>query len=242
MEKQYKQAADDIEIDLLELTRVLAKQIPMMMAIGLLGAMLAFMLGKFGMVPTYSSTTKIYILNKQDNSSVTYTDLQIGMQLTKDYAELIQSRIVLEDVIEQLELPMDYVRLKGMVSVSTLEDTRIISITVTDSNPVRAMNIANAVRDAASEHITNVMDIEAVNVAEPAYMPTQKSGPRVKRMTLLGGLLGVLLIAAVSVVIYLLDDTIKTSEDVEKYLGLSTLALIPNNESDKKSKKKKRKK
>lgn len=242
MENQYKHTADDMEINLWDLLRVLAKKLPVIVAVGILTALIAFGIGEFAMAPIYSSTTKIYVLNKQENSSITYSDLQMGMQLTKDYAELIQSRPVLEEVIENMGLPMGYEKLREMVSVSTLEDTRILSITVSDTDPARAMNIANAVRDAASVHITNVMDIEAVNVAETAYMPTSKSEPNVARMTTFGGCLGILLVAGIVVIRFIMDDTIKNAEDVEKYLGLSTLALIPNNEGEKKGKKKKRKK
>lgn len=238
MESQYNQQNDEIEIDLLEICRVLIGKIPMMIAVGLLTALVAFAVTKFFIPPTYESSTRIYILNKQENASVTYSDLQMGTQLTKDYAELIKSRYVLEEVIEQLELDTNYQALKEKVEVTTPSDTRIISITVSDNNPAQAMHIANAIREAAAVHITNVMDIEAVNVAETAFMPTQKASPSVGKNTILGGAIGVFLVAAAAVVIYLMDDTIKTSEDVEKYLGLSTLALIPMNENEKKSKKK----
>ena len=172
---------------------------------------------------------------------MTYSDLQMGTQLTQDYAELIQSRYVLEQVVELLGLDMSYDALKGKVSVSVLEDTRIVSITVSDSDPVKAMEIANCIRETATEYITDVMDIEAVNVVETAFLPTQKSRPDVKKLTLLGGLLGVFVIAAIVMIEYLVDDTIKTSEDVEKYLELSTLALIPLGENEKQNKRKRRK-
>ena len=122
---------------------------------------------------------------------------------------------------------MEYQDLLDKVSVHTPADTRIVSITVTDTSPLQAMDIANCIREVAGEHIQNVMDIDAVNVVEEANFPTEKAGPSVLRWTLLGGVLGVFLACAAILVHYLLDDTIKTSEDVEKYLGLSTLALIP---------------
>lgn len=241
MENQYSRQDDEIEIDLIEVLMALVEKIPMMIAVGLFTALAAFLVSRFVIAPTYESTTKIYILNKQENSNVTYSDLQMGTQLTKDYAQLIQSRFVLEEVIQQLGLDTGYEQLKNRVEVTTPSDTRIISITVKDHNPAQAMKIANAIREASAIHITNVMDIEAVNVAETADMPTQKASPSVGKVTLLGGFLGVFLVAAVAVVLYLVDDTIKTSEDVEKYLGLSTLALIPMAEGEKKGKKKTRK-
>lgn len=242
MEYSNNRQPDEMEIDLGEIFMVLVNKIPQMISVGLFAALAVFLVTRFVVTPTYESTTKVYILNKQENSSVTYSDLQMGTQLTKDYAELIRSRFVLEETIQMLGLDTTYESLKTRVTVTTPADTRIIYITVSDHNPAQAMRIANAVREAASQHITNVMDIEAVNVAETADMPSVKSSPAVLKMTVLGGLAGVFIVAAVSILFYLLDDTIKTSEDVERYLGLSTLAMIPLAEGEKKASKKGRKK
>lgn len=244
MENQNQRSNEETEIDLVELFWVLWRKLPLMIAVGLFTSLLAFGGSKFLMMPTYQSVTKIYILNKQDSSSanVTYNDLQVGTQLVKDYSELIKSRFVLEAVIEQLDLPISYEQLSGKVAVSTPTDTRVISITVTDSSPVMAMKIANAVREAASIHIRNVMDIEAVNIVETANMPAYKASPSVGKNTMMGGMLGILIVAAIVILSHLLNDTIQTEEDVEKYLGISTLAMIPLNDADSKKKKKKYKK
>lgn len=240
---EERKDADAIEIDLLELLGVLLGQVWLILGIGLMAALLAFAVSRFWVTPVYESTTKIYILNKDENTAVTYTDVQLGSQLTKDYAELIRSRYVLEEVIQSLRLGMGYKGLQGKVSISTPEGTRMVYITVKDNDPVMAMNIANSVREAASRHIENVMDIDAVNVVETANMPMQKSSPNCMRWTLIGGVLGCFLVCAVVLVRFLLDDTIKSSEDVERHLGLTTLALIPVQEdgADKKKKKKKKK-
>lgn len=234
---------DVIEIDLLEIFHVLLSKFWLIFSTGVFCALVGFALSYFVITPTYESTTKIYILNKNENASVTYSDVQLGTQLTKDYAELINSRYVLEEVIQELAMDTEYDDLLDSVEVTTPSDTRIVAITVTDTDPVQAMKIANCIREVASEHIQNVMDIEAVNVVETANMPTDKSGPSVIIWTLLGGAVGVFFLCAIVLIQYLMDDTIKTSEDVEKYLGLSTLALIPIS-TDKASaqKKKKRKK
>lgn len=240
MENGLNRENGEIEIDLGELFLALVGKLPLMAAAGLFVALAVFLAAKFGMTPSYQSTTRIYVLAKQDNTMVTYNDLQTGTQLTKDYAELICSRFVLEEVIEQLGLDLSYEQLKANVSVSSPSDTRIIAIAVMDSDPVRAMETANAVREAATVHIQNVMDIEAVNVVETADLPTAKSGPAVGRMTVLGGAFGVFLVAAVVVMTVLFNDRIRTTEDVERYLNLSTLAVIPLNEGERKKKKKAR--
>lgn len=174
-----------------------------------------------------SVCNKIYILNKQDSSNTnvtyTYSDLQAGTQLVKDYSELIKSRFVLEAVIEQLNLPLSYEQLSGKVTVSTPADTRVISIAVTDSNPVAAMKIANAIRETASTHIRNVMDIEAVNIVETANVPTHKASPSAGKNTVLGGMLGILIVAAIVILSHLMNDTIQTEEDVENILEFPPL-------------------
>lgn len=221
-----------VEIDLLEIISILLNRFWVIFGAALLAAAAGFMISKFVLTPTFESTTKIYILNKSENTTVTYSDVQMGTQLTKDYAELINSRYVLETVIGQLSLPeMEYKDLLKKVSVHTPTDTRIVSITVTDYDPQQAQNIANCIREVAGEHIQNVMDIEAVNVVKEANLPTVKAGPSVVKWTAVGGILGVFLVCAVILIHYLLDDSIKSSEDVEKYLGLSTLALIPITQS-----------
>lgn len=218
---------DEIEIDLVEIFQVLIGRAWLILGAGILCAFACFAVSKFVLTPIYESTTKIYILNKTGSAAVTYSDMQMGTQLTKDYAELIGSRYVLEEVIAELSLDMEYEELLEVVSVETPADTRIVSITVEDASPVRAMDIANSIREAASGHIQNVMDIEAVNVVEDANLPTEKSKPSVALWTLAGGAAGLFLLCAIILARHLMDDTIKSSEDVEKYLGLGTLALIP---------------
>lgn len=219
---------DEIEIDLREICLLLFSKLWLIILTAVFTGAAAFGISMFLIQPTYDSTTKIYILNKQEENTVTYSDVQLGTQLTKDYAQLITSRLVLEKVIEELQLKdMDYEGMLRKVSVETPTDTRILSITVSDADPVLAMQIANSIRESAAQHIKNVMDIEAVNVAETANLPTQKASPSVMKWVAGGSAAGAFLVVAILLLVYFLDDTIKTSDDVEKYLGLSTLALIP---------------
>ena len=235
MEKDTVHQTDEIEIDLWEICLVLIHNLALIISVGIMAALVAFLATQLFGVPKYESTTKIYILNKQENNAVTYSDIQLGTQLTKDYAELIQSRFVLEEVVQGMGMDLSYEEMKKKVSVTTPTDTRILAI------PVMAMQLANAIREAAAVHIMNVMDIQAVNVSETANMPMKKAGPSVLKNTFIGGVIGVFLMIAIVLVRFLMDDTVKTPEDVEKYLHLSTLAVIPLNEGETDSKKKKKK-
>ena len=241
-------APEEAEIDLLEIFSLLLRWIWLIILVAIVCGGIAFAYAKFVLPEEFQSTTTVYILNKSENSgTVTQTEMQAGAQLTKDYGQLITSRTVLENVIQQLNLEDSYTynEFKGKVSVNTPTDTRLINITVTDYEPEMAQKIADLIRIVASDHIQNVMQIEAVNLVDAANLPTRKSAPSVSRWTMIGALIGALIVCAWLIIRFIMDDTIKTSDDVEHYLGLSTLALIPldanisgNGKKSKKAKKK----
>lgn len=236
---QKNRNSDEMEIDLLELFYVLWRKIGVIILSGILLALAAMLFTQVFIRPTYVSTTKIVVLNKQNRDTLTSSDMQTSTLLTKDYAELIKSRTVTESVIAELDLKLTHEQLLDKISVSTPSDTRIVTISVTDNDPYEASRIADAVRTAAAVHIQRVMDTEAVNVVDNANIPDKKSGPNVLKNGMMAGLLGCILAAAVVIVMYLLNDTIQTPEDVERYLELSNLGLIPLSENEKKGKKKK---
>lgn len=219
---------DFIEIDLQEIIRLVLRYLWLIALCGLLAGAIGFVLSSYVIAPKYESTTKVYILNKQENSAVTYSDTQLATQLTKDYNELIISRYVLEKVIEECGLTDSYGEMQDRIIIENKADTRIIGITVRDTEPGRAQYIADTIRDVASEHITAVMDIEAVNIVETANLPDMPSEPSVSRWSIVGTLAGLFVSMAVIIIRYLMDDTIRSPEDIENYLSLSTLALIPD--------------
>ena len=242
MENQVTNNNDEIEIDLGEVFHLVISKLGVIILSGILLGVLSIIGTMLFITPKYESTTKIMVLNKQDNNTLTSADMQTSTQLTKDYAELIQSRTVLEGVIAQLNLDMTYREMLNKVSVETSSDSRIVSISVTDEDPYTASEIANAVRDMAAEHIQSVMDIEAVNVVDTANIPNEKASPSLAKNGVIGGLLGVIIAMAAVIIIYLTNDTIKVEEDVERYLGLSVLGSIPFSEKESRSKKKKSRK
>jgi len=188
--------------------------------------------------PKYTSDTKIYVLTKQDsNAGVTVNDLQTGTYLTKDYMELVKSRPVLEQVIAVLNLDMTSEELSGMITVENTADTRILTIRVESEDPKEAKAIADAVRESVSVQIPEIMNADSVNTVEEGNLPTSPSSPNLMKNMALGGLLGLLLAIGIIALIYILDDTVKTPEDVENFLGLNVLTSIPISEGFKKTKK-----
>lgn len=234
------QSKDDvIEIDLQELVGLLIHWLWLLVLCGLVTGLAGFLICKFTITPQYESTTRIFILNRANEQNLSYSDLQTSNQLTKNYAPLIKSRDVLEKVIETCGLSGSYESMASKVKVSTVNDTNLIAITVSDPDPAMAQRLAKEVRIEASKHIEEVTEIQAANLETEANLPTHPSGPSKKKWAMIGALLGVFACAAILIIQYLLDDSIKSAEDVERYLGLSTLAMIPIAEQNDKRKKKK---
>lgn len=235
------QNEEEIEIDMGELLRYLAGKAGYIILTALAFAVLALAVTTFCMTPRYTSTTKMYVLNRQTNEGVTSSDLQSSTYLTKDYMEMIRSRTVIEAVIADLNLNSTYEGVLGQIDVSAASDTRVIAISVTDKDPYEARDIANAVRNAAAAHIQSVMNTEAVTVVDEANIPTKKSSPSTIKNVAIAGGVGLFLALAVCVVLYLMNDKVTTAEDVERYLGLSVLASMPLEEEEVRRKKARKK-
>ena len=240
--------SDSSEIDLIDIFRTLLDNIIFIVCGALLLALVVYFFEAFLVTPQYTSSTTILVLAKEDNSRVDVNSLSVSSQLTSDYVQLITVRDVTEKAIRELGLTdedgnmMKHEALKEKLSVSRISDTRMITIEASDADPNLARDIVEKVRDIAREHIKEVVNAEAVNVVEQANVPDVPSSPHKLRDTAFGGLIGAVIVAAIVIIAHLMDNTIKTSDDVEKYLGITALGVIPiedNAENTFKSHKKK---
>lgn len=222
---------EEIEIDLLQLLRALKKRILWIIGAGVLfgGAFGAF--SKFVITPQYTSTAMVYILSKE-TTLTSLADLQIGSQLTKDYKIIVTSRPVLSEVISKLKLDLTYEQLVSKISIDNPSDTRILSITAEDPDPVLAKDLADAVAKTSSNYIGEIMEMVPPKIIEEGVVPEEKTSPSNGRNALLGAALGIVLICGLTVVEELLNDTVQSEEDVEKYLGLTVLASVPLREGE----------
>ena len=216
-----------LEVNVGELLFVLLRKWWLIALSGILVASLFLAGTKLFVTPKYKSVTKIFVLSQQDGNYLTSMDIQLSSYLTKDYAELIKSRTVAQEVIDRLELSMTPESLMSQVLVQTKTDTRIVTIIVENEDPELARELANVIREVSAKQIVDVMGVEAVNMVDEANLPLKPSSPNVRNNILLGCAWGCLLAIAFILLRYLLDDTIKSEEDVERYLNLTVLAAIP---------------
>lgn len=227
---QFPDAEEDMEIDLLDLGYVLLDKIHFIILSLLMGAVLLNAFSFFCIRPTYQATAKMYVVSASNDSVVDLTDLNIGTSLTSDYEQLMLSYPVLDQVIEDLELDMETEELAEMITLENPQDTRILNITATSTDPAEAMQIANKLTEVSVEYLPETMSTNPPNIAQRAQFPDEKAAPSYAKYTLIGALLGAILYCAYLTVRYLLDDTIHTSEDMEKYFGIVPLTSIPDSD------------
>ena len=221
---------DRIEIDLVQMLKVLWKRKLIIALAAIISGAIAFGYSSFVIKPEFTSTTRIYVVNRNqgDKPGLTNQDLQAGSYLVKDYREIILSQDVLEKVVADQKLNIDAKTLARKVLVTVPVDTRIVSISVRDSLPEEASRIANALREVASQKIiavTRVSDVTTLEEARPALSP---SSPNIRRNTILGFGVGAGFVIIVVLLIELLDDRVKRPEDIEEVMHLSLLGVIPN--------------
>ena len=221
---------DEVEIDIGHILSILWEKILVIIATGIIVGLAGFLVSKFLITPKYESETKLYVLNRANDSATTLSDVQLSTQLTKDYQILVTSAPVMNQVIKELGLNMKASELASTISVDTPSDTRVLQITVTSDDPKRAKDIADKVAQVSSKKICDIMKIEQVNVIEEGSMSEEPAVDTVQKWTLIGLALGIVLSCAIIIIRSMLDDTVKTTEDVEKYFDLSTLAVIPISE------------
>ena len=221
---------EKFEIDVFQLVKVLWKRKFLIVLTAIIAGLAAFAYSSFVIKPQYTSTTRIYVVNRNqaDKPGLTNQDLQAGAYLVKDYREIILSQDVLEKVVADQKLTMDAKTLGRKVSVTVPADTRIVSISVRDGNPEEASRIANALREEAAQKIISVTRVSDVTILEEARPATSPSSPNIRRNTMIATIAGVGFVTIIVLLVELLDDRVKRPEDIEEVMHISLLGVIPN--------------
>ena len=218
----------EAEIDLIDLAWALLDKIHYIVLCFLIGAVIMNAYSYFLVRPTYKSTAKMYVVSASKNSVVDLDALNISTSLTADYEQLMLSYPVLEQVINKLNLDMDSDTLAKMITLENPTDTRILNINVVSTDPKSARDIANTLMDVSVDYLPKTMSTNAPNVAQKAKLADHKDGPSYTKYTMIGALAGAFLYCMYLVVKYLMDDTIHTADDMEKYFDIVPLAVIPD--------------
>lgn len=219
-----------MEIDVFQLLKILWKRKVLIALVAIVTGGVTFAYSSFIVKPEYTSTTRIYVVNRNqgDKSGLTNQDLQAGSYLVKDYREIILSQDVLEKVATDLKLDLPPKGLASKIKVTVPADTRIVSISVTDRVPEEASRVANSLREVAAQKIISVTRVSDVTTLEEARPATSPSSPNIRRNTMIGFLAGAVVMIVTVLLIELLDTRVKRPEDVEDVMQIALLGVVPN--------------
>ena len=219
-----------MEIDVFHLFKILWKRKILVALVAIVAGALAFAYSAFIVKPEFTSTTRIYVVNRNqgDKPGLTNQDLQAGSYLVKDYREIILSQDVLEKVTSDLKLDLSPKALASKVKVTVPVDTRIVSISVNDRVPEEASRIANSLREVAAEKIISITRVSDVTTLEEARPATAPSSPNIRKNTIIGLLGGTVFTVIAVLIVELVDTRVKRPEDIEDVMQIALLGVVPN--------------
>ena len=223
-------AVEEDTIDFGKIFGMLLNHIQYIILCFLVGALLFSAYAYFMKHPTYQSTAKLYVASASEDAVINFADLNIGQALTKDYEELIFSYPVMEEVIDKLHLEMTADDLSSMISIENPEDTRVLRITTTAPDAKMAQKITNTLVDSLRTYLPRAMSTSKPNIVQRGKLEEKKVGPSYLKWLLLGGILFAGVYCIILIIRFLLDDTLKTAEDIENEFGFAPLTVIPEND------------
>ncbi len=191
--------------------------------VGILGCLYGLFIQK----PMYKSSTSIVLISEaKDNSQLTYNDVSVNQNLVSTYSEIVKSKRVLSQVINNLNLNYTYGALSNNIEVSSVTGTQIIKITVTDENSKTAMKVANEIGKVFAKEIPELYNISNVNILDTAEQPSSAYNVNITKQSAISLLAGLVLGLGVVFVMYYFDRTVKNASQIEDKLKLPVLATV----------------
>ncbi len=220
------------EISLVEIGQVLIKRWKLLFFLPLLALAIAYAVSSYIITPQYISSSTLIVMpftETLEGGAVIRHDIESTRQVVQSCKELTMSIESMQRVIGDLNLPYTANELRSIVTITVGDVT---NVSVTDPNPVRAYDINNQVTQVFMEFITDAAHLDNVQLLNPAQIPLSPTSPRVGLNMAIAFVLGLMIAVALAFLFEHLDNTIKTSDDVQKYLGLPVLGVIPEFEEE----------
>lgn len=216
------------EMDILEFLNYYWNKIIIVILCMVIGLTISIIFTCSIQVPVYLSKTSLVLTNGENaSSSITANDITLNKNLISTYRQIVKSRRILEQVINNLHLNINYEKLNKEVEVTSINDTEIIVISVFDENNELAQKLADEIAKVFKQEIVDIYNIENVSIIDNALISNKPDNVHVLKQLLIGIALGFILGSAAIIFIYFIDDTIKKEEDIENKLGLTVLGSIP---------------
>ena len=220
-------------IDLREYFAIIKKRFWIIAIITVVAMVVSGVISFFMLSPVYEAKSTL-IVNTEKNEEtqmITGDQFTVTQKLAVTYGEIIKSRAVLEDVISNLKLDSKYEQLAGQITVSPVKDTQIISISVQDTNPKKARDIANEIPKVFEKEVKRITKANDIQVIDKAILPQGAIKPNKMMNVAIAAVLGMMIGLFIVFLLEYLDNKIKTPQDIEKHLGLSVIGVIPNEDT-----------
>lgn len=195
----------------------------------ILAVLIALLYSLLFLTPMYSSTAKMIIINKQEYSTLGEMELSASSMLAKDFSEIINDKLVLTDVAKKLDNKYTASQLKSYITVNNPLSTRIIEVTVLSPDAKDSKKIADSICAVSQEKLVELMGLDRITVISNGDVAKSPSNPNTGKNVVLGILLGSIIGLSAIVLIYLTSNKINSPEDIEKYINVSVLSVIPYN-------------
>jgi len=215
------------ELELIELWQIFSKRWKMIILVTLLAALICAAVSLFLIKPQYVASSTLMVMKPVEAEQILYQDIQVSRQLADTYQVVVHSRRVLDKVTRSLNLPYTHEQMQEKVKVSSVQDTEIITIDVTDTDPYLAARMSNLIAQTFMQEITEIMNIDNVSLIDEAAVPDNPVSPRVGLNIAVAMVLGFMVAVGLALLQHYLDQTLKTTEEVENLLGLTVLGTIP---------------
>ena len=219
------------EISLKELFFIIRRRMWLILLLTILSVVTSGVVSYYVLEPEYQTFTTLMVGKPKDyqnfDSKLEYNDLLLNQRLVSTYGQIVQMRVVIDEVIENLNLDISYNEFKNKVSVNLVKDTEIIKIEAKDRDPALAAKIANETAQVFMSSVKNIMMVENVQVIDEAQVPESPISPRPKLNMAIAAVLGLMIGVFLVFLLEYLDNTIKTPEDVERHLGLTVIGTVP---------------
>lgn len=215
------------ELELIELWQIVSKRWKMIILVTLLAALICAAVSLFLIKPQYVASSTLMVMKPVEAELILYQDIQVSRQLADTYQVVVHSRRVLDKVTRSLNLPYTHEQMQEKVKVSSVQDTEIITIDVTDTDPYLAARMSNLIAQTFMQEITEIMNIDNVSLIDEAAVPDNPVSPRVGLNIAVAMVLGFMVAVGLALLQHYLDQTLKTTEEVDNLLGLTVLGTIP---------------
>ena len=231
-------------IDLRQLFEIVRRNLLLIVAVTVLFAAGGYLGTKFLITPQYEASAMLIVNSREGQQlqgSVTNDSLNSAKQLVETYSVILKSDTVLDQTIEDLNLPLSYDQLAAKVSITAVNDTQVMKITVQDADANLAKDIVSNIVEQAPEVIINTVKAGSVEVVSDASANPNPVSPSKSRNTALAGILGCVLVIGILFMKSLFNNRIMTESDISQKLALPILGVIPDSAlGDNGSRKKKR--